>query len=93
MSYHHNPAIIYSLNGLRIAGGFNEFFPNEHQDYVEYRIKNRFSIKSELGLMSIMTLSLLGIVLVLKVIFQLKSFFNLIASKRIHTKNMTEKKK
>lgn len=43
--------------------------------------------------MSIMTLSLLGIVLLLKVIFQLKSFFNLIASKRLQTKNMTEKKK
>jgi len=34
LSYHSNSAVLYTLSGLRIAAGFNEFFPNEHRDYI-----------------------------------------------------------
>lgn len=41
-----SPAMMYALGGLRVAEGFNEFFPDEHRDYKEYVNKNRFFLKS-----------------------------------------------
>ncbi len=34
MTHHNNSAMLYTLGGLRVANGFNEFFTDEHRNYV-----------------------------------------------------------
>lgn len=83
MTFHSNPAILYTLGGLRVAEGFNEFFPSEHRDYQEFVAKNRFYLMSELGLMIIFTLLVICLLLVIKLVLQAKSILDVINSDKL----------